>query len=106
MDGIPHTPRIPIEVLPTNVSDVVEEDAPVAPVPQTPREVTPVPKEVVPEETEAEQMVHAIEESCKEAEHQRDLETQSAGAGGSGSGATSGVSVERDAPVTGKCCIS
>ena len=108
-DGIPHAPHIPIEVLPTNVGDVVEEDAPAAPVTQTPREVTPVPKEVVPEETEAEQMVHTIEESCKEAEHQRDLETQSAGAGGSGSGAASGVSIEQDAPVapvTGKCCIS
>ena len=108
-DGIPHAPRIPIEVLPTNVSDLVEEDTPAAPVPPTPREATLVPEEVAPEETEAEQMARAIEESRKEAEHQRDLETQSAGAGGSGSGAASGVSIEQDAPVapvTGKCCIS
>ena len=60
MDGIPHAPRIPIEVLPTNVSDLVEEDAPAAPVTPLPREVTPVPEEVAPEETEEEQMARAI----------------------------------------------
>ena len=108
-DGIPHAPRIPIEVLPTNVSDVVEEDAPAAPVPQTPREATPVLEEVVPEETEEEQVARAIVESRMEANRQRDLETQSAGAGASGSGAAAGVPAERDAPEapeTGKCCIS
>ena len=60
MDGIPHVPRIPIKVLPTNVSDMVEEGAPAAPVTPPPREVTPVPEEVAPEETEEEQMARAI----------------------------------------------
>ena len=88
---------------------MVEEDAPAAPVPQTPREAPTVPEEVVPEETEEEQVARAIVESRIEADRQRDLEMQSAGAGASGSGAAAGVPAERDAPVapvTGKCCIS
>ena len=104
-EGVAYEPRIPIEVLPSDIADVVEDDAPPAPANPVPVVIPPVPDEVVLEETEAQILAQVMEESRKDAEKQRDLETQSAGAGGSGSGATSSIPAEQHAPVapvTGK----
>ena len=107
-EGVAYEPRIPIEVLPSDIADVVEDDAPPVPANPVPIVLPPAPDEGVLEETEAQILAQVMEESRKDAEKQRDLETQSAGAGGSGSGATSSIPAEQHAPVapvTGKSYI-